>query len=524
MYQQEIHSKDSKTIESIAIIDFGSQVCHLIAKKIRNLGVHSIIVPNTVTLKELQNQKIVGIILSGGPSSIYEKDAPKLIFRLEDVKVPLLGICYGHQLIAHELGGKVLPSNKREYGTQELTIDKKDKLISGLKQKQLVLMSHGDRVEELPPGFESLAETETCKYAVMVNEEKKIYSVQFHPEVTHTPNGMSIFESFVNYCSITQKWDLENKPEEIIKELKGKIEKPVLMAVSGGVDSTVAATLIAKAVPDLLYCIFVNTGLLRYGEAEEVQQKFSTLFKNFEFVDATELFMEKLKGVTDPEKKRKIIGNTFVEVFEQETEKLKEKGWEFKYLGQGTIYPDRIESSQPSKTSHVIKTHHNVGGLPERMKLSLIEPLKEFYKDEVRELGKKLEVDKDLLDRKPFPGPGLGIRILGEITKKRIEVLQKADYIFTQELRKHIEWKDLWQAFAVLLPVKTVGVMGDMRTYEEVCALRVVSSVNGMTADVPEIPFGTIQKVANKIVNEVEGINRVVLDVTGKPPATIEWE
>ena len=385
-------------------------------------------------------------------------------------------------------------------------------------------MSHGDRVEELPAGFESLAETETCKYAVMVNEEKKIYSVQFHPEVTHTPNGMSIFDNFVNYCSITQKWDLESKPEEIIKELKGTIEKPVLMAVSGGVDSTVAATLIAKAVPDLLYCIFVNTGLLRYGEADEVQQKFSTLFKHFEYVDSTELFMEKLKGVTDPEKKRKIIGNTFIEVFEQETVKLKEQGWDFKYLGQGTIYPDRIESSQPSKTSHVIKTHHNVGGLPERMKLSLVEPLKEFYKDEVRELGKKLGVDQDLLDRKPFPGPGLGIRVLGEITKKRVKILQKADYIFTQELRKHLEWKDLWQAFAVLLPVKTVGVMGDMRTYEEVCALRVVSSVNGMTADVPEIPFSTIQKVANKIVNEVEGINRVVLDVTGKPPATIEWE
>lgn len=524
MYQQELHSGESKAIESIAIIDFGSQVCHLIAKKIRNLGVHSIILPYTVTLKELQNEKVVGVILSGGPASIYEQNAPKLAFRVEDVKVPLLGICYGHQLIAHELGGKVLPSNKREYGTQEITIDKKDKLLSGLEQRQLVLMSHGDRVEELPPGFESLAGTETCKYAVMIHKEKKIYSVQFHPEVTHTPNGMSIFENFLNYCSITQKWDLESKPEEIIKYLKETIDKPVLMAVSGGVDSTVAATLIARAVPDLLYCVFVNSGLLRYKEAEEVQTVFTKLFKHFEYIDASDLFIQKLQGVTDPEQKRKIIGNTFIEVFEKQTEKLKGKGWDFKYLGQGTIYPDRIESSQPSKTSRVIKTHHNVGGLPERMKLQLVEPLKEFYKDEVRELGKKLDIDQVLLDRKPFPGPGLGIRVLGEITRERLEVLKKADHIFTEELRKITAWKDLWQAFAVLLPVKTVGVMGDHRTYEEVCALRVVSSVNGMTADVPEIPFQIIQKVANKIVNEVDGINRVVLDVTGKPPATIEWE
>ena len=335
---------------------------------------------------------------------------------------------------------------------------------------------------------------------------------------------MSIFEKFLDYCTITKKWDLESKPDVIIADLQKSIEKPVLMAVSGGVDSTVAATLIAKAVPDLLYCIFVDTGLLRHGEPEDVRNIFSKTFKNFGYIDASDLFMENLRGVTDPEKKRKIIGNTFIEVFEKETEKLHEQGWDFKYLGQGTIYPDRIESSQPSKTSHVIKTHHNVGGLPERMKLELVEPLKEFYKDEVRALGKKIGIAQELLDRKPFPGPGLGIRVLGEITKERLEVLKKADYIFTQELRKIAKWKDLWQAFAVLLPVKTVGVMGDKRTYEEVCALRVVSSVNGMTADVPEIPFSVIQKVANKIVNEVEGINRVVLDVTGKPPATIEWE
>jgi len=520
MYQEEL----TATMESIAIIDFGSQVCHLIAKKIRNLGIHSIIVPYNITLEELQKKNIVGVILSGGPSSIYEQDAPRLSFSLQDVKVPLLGICYGHQLIAHELGGKVLSSENREYGTQELKIERQDNIISGLQQKQLVLMSHGDRVEAIPDGFVGIGSTDTCKYAVMVNDDKKIFSVQFHPEVTHTPNGMSIFEKFIDYCAVTKKWDLESKPEEIIRELQQTVDKPVLMAVSGGVDSTVAATLLAKAVPDLLYCIFVNTGLLRYGEAEWVRENFSKLFKNFAYIDASNLFFEKLKGITDPEKKRKIIGNTFVELFEKETERLKEQGWDFKYLGQGTIYPDRIESSQPSKTSRVIKTHHNVGGLPDRMKLSLVEPLKEFYKDEVRALGKKIGVAQELLDRKPFPGPGLGIRVLGELTKERVTILQKADYIFTTELRKIAVWKDLWQAFAVLLPVKTVGVMGDLRTYEEVCALRVVSSINAMTADVPEIPFGLIQKVANKIVNEVNGINRVVLDVTGKPPATIEWE
>ena len=520
MYQEELE----ETIESIAIIDFGSQVCHLIAKKIRNLGVHSIIVPNTISLPDLEKKKIVGVVLSGGPSSIYEEGAPKLTFNVTDLKVPVLGICYGHQLLAHELGGKVLASNNREYGVQELQIGRKDVIIAGLEDKQPVVMSHGDRVEEIPPGFTTIGSTATCEHAIMVNDERKIFSVQFHPEVTHTKNGMSIFEKFLEYCTIQQKWDLGNKPEAIIQELKQTIEKPILMAVSGGVDSTVAATLIAKAVPDLLYCVFVNTGLLRHNEPEDVKEIFSKTFKNFEYIDATELFLEKLRGVTDPEKKRKIIGNTFIEVFEKKTDELREKGWDFKYLGQGTIYPDRIESSQPSKTSHVIKTHHNVGGLPERMKLNLVEPLKEFYKDEVRELGKKIGVDQTLLDRKPFPGPGLGIRILGEITKERLVVLKKADYIFTEELRKITVWKDLWQAFAVLLPVKTVGVMGDKRTYEEVCALRVVSSVNGMTADVPEIPFSVIQKVANKIVNEVEGINRVVLDVTGKPPATIEWE
>jgi GMP synthase (glutamine-hydrolysing) len=522
MFQEEILTNLQ---ESIAIIDFGSQVCHLIAKKIRNLGIHSEILPYNITLGELEKQNIVGLILSGGPSSIYETEAPKLSFKLSDIKIPILGICYGHQLLAHEFGGQVVSSKLREYGTQKLVIDRRDKIIKDLEESQDVLMSHGDKIVDLPAGFVAIAATESCEYAVIVNVEKNIFGVQFHPEVTHTPNGMSIFENFLSYCKISKTWDLENKPDEIIKKIQLKIQKPILMAVSGGVDSTVAATLITKAVPDLLYCIFVNNGLLREGEAEEIQKIYTKLFPNFIYVEASELFLERLQGITEPEKKRKIIGNTFIEVFEKQTIKLKsEKNVNFRYLGQGTIYPDRIESSQPSKASHVIKTHHNVGGLPERMNLELIEPLKEFYKDEVRKLGVKLQIEKSLLDRKPFPGPGLAIRILGEVTNERIKVLRKADKILLEELKQSEIWNTLWQAFVVLLPVKTVGVMGDRRTYEEVCALRIISSVNGMTAHVPEIPFSTIQKIANKIVNDVEGINRVVLDVTGKPPATIEWE
>lgn len=511
----------------ITVINFGGQTCHLIARRVRELGVYSEISPCDTNINLIKKLNPKGIILSGGPSSVYEKDAPTIDKKILDFGIPVLGICYGLQLLAHLRNGKVLGGKLKEFGNKFLNVKKHGALLRKLSKKEQVWMSHGDLVAELPKNFEVLASTDSCKIAAFENSKEKLYGVQFHPEVIHTPRGTQILKNFIfDICKAKKDWSIKNISSKLIAEIKNDVGKEsVIMGVSGGVDSTVAATLIHSAIGNRLYCVFVGHGFIRKGEAEEVIGFFEKKlkFKNFYYVDAGKIFLDKLRNITDPEEKRKIIGHAFIDAFENKVKELENKHPEIKFLGQGTIYPDRIESAQPTKYASKIKSHHNLT-LPEKMKLKLIEPLKEFYKDEVRVIGMELKIHNEILNRHPFPGPGLAIRILGEITEERLHILREADYVFVEELKKSGYYNKIWQAFAALFPIKSVGVKGDARTYEYIISLRAVTSNDAMTADWAKLPYLLLEKTANRIMNEVRGVNRVVYDISQKPPATIEYE
>jgi len=512
--------------EKILILDFGSQVTQLIARRIREAHVYCEIHPFNIKLDQIRAFCPRGIVLSGGPSSVYDKGAPLPDPGIFTLGVPILGICYGLQLIAHQFKGLVDKAAHREYGRSEMTVLYDDDLFNGLILKEnnlTVWMSHGDRIEKLPEGFESIARTDNAPVAAIRNKEKGIYAIQFHPEVAHTDQGIEIFKNFLfKICQVQPLWTplnfVESQMEKIHQEAGGK---QVLCGLSGGVDSSVAALLIHKAIGDQLTCVFVNNGLLRLNEAEDVISSFREHFKiNLIYADAEDRFLNALKGVSDPERKRKIIGNMFIKVFEEEASKL----GKFDFLAQGTLYPDVIESVSFKGPSATIKSHHNVGGLPDKMKFRLIEPLRELFKDEVREVGVQLGLDEKILHRHPFPGPGLGIRVLGDITREKLDILRKADHIAIQELHNNGLYREIWQAFCVLLPVRSVGVMGDERTYENTVVFRAVTSVDGMTADWARIPYDVLGRISSRIINEVKGVNRVTYDISSKPPATIEWE
>ncbi len=515
--------KREKRKEWIAILDFGSQYTQLIARRIREAKVYSEILPCCIDLEKILQDPPKGIILSGGPASVYEDQAPVCDKKIFKLGIPILGICYGAQLIAHFSGGKVVKTSQAEYGRVNIILDNREEIFYGFPKETSCWMSHQDLVENLPLDFKAIANSENTKVAAMVNRDKKIYGIQFHPEVTHTPSGKKIFENFLyKICQCKSNWNIESFIEQSVKEIKGKVGKDMVVAgVSGGIDSVVAAVLTHKAIGNQLYCIFINNGLLRKGEAEEVQKRFKENFKiDLIYIDASERFLKRLKGVTDPEKKRKIVGEEFIRVFE---EKAHEIG-KVKYLLQGTLYPDVIESISLKGPSSTIKSHHNVGGLPEEMNLKVLEPLKYLFKDEVRKVAKKLKFPEEVLWRQPFPGPGLSIRVIGTADKEKLDILRDADEIIMQEIKKNNLYKKVWQSFGILLPIKTVGVMGDIRTYDFVLALRIVQSIDGMTADWAKISYKVLGAISNRIINEVKGINRVTYDISSKPPATIEWE
>lgn len=506
-------------MEKIIIVDFGSQYTQLIARRIRELNVYCEIEPYTHKFE--LDSSIKGIVLSGGPASVNESDAPDFDFMQYQSKVPILGICYGAQLIAKKLGGTVGKSSTREYGRAKLSNFENKNLFKNLESTQ-VWMSHSDTIKVLPEGFSITAGTENIEVAAFEHDSENTFGIQFHPEVHHSTDGKHILENFViNICACSASWTPANFVEQTVSALKEKIGKDqVVLGLSGGVDSTVAAVLLQKAIGDNLHCIFVNNGLLRKNEADEVLENYKTLGLNIHYADATDKFLSALENVKEPEQKRKIIGRIFIEVFDEEAHKIQN----ITYLGQGTIYPDVIESVSVKGPSATIKSHHNVGGLPEKMHLKIVEPLRSLFKDEVRRVGKSLGISPILLGRHPFPGPGLAIRIIGKITRERIRILQEADNIFINGLREHGLYDNVWQAFTVYLPVESVGVMGDERTYENVVALRAVTSVDGMTADWAHLPYEFLAEISNKIINQVKGINRVVYDISSKPPATIEWE
>ena len=509
--------------EKILILDFGSQYTQLIARRIREQKVYCEIHPYNISLSRIREFKPRGVILSGGPSSTYGSEAPHVDAGVFALGVPVLGICYGMQEIAFQLGGEVAHSLQREFGKALLKALRDDPLWRGLEFPEQVWMSHGDKVEALPEGFVAIGGTENAPVAAFANPARRVWGLQFHPEVVHTPAGSRILENFLfPICGCHGLWDMHSFIETTIAEVRAQVGAgKVICGLSGGVDSSVAALLLHKALGDQLTCIFVNNGVLRHNEATEVQEMFGRHFHiNLRYVDASRRFLDLLAGVTDPEKKRKIIGNEFIRVFEAEARAI--EGVEF--LAQGTLYPDVIESVSFKGPSAVIKSHHNVGGLPEKMNLKLVEPLRELFKDEVREVGRELGLPSEVVDRQPFPGPGLAIRVIGEVTDERLRILRQADVIFLDEIRKAGLYNEIWQSFAVLVPVKTVGVMGDERTYEKVIALRAVNSLDGMTADWVRLPYDLLGRVANRIINEVRGVNRVVYDISSKPPGTIEWE
>ena len=509
--------------EKVLVLDFGSQYAQLIARRVREQSVYCEIHPYSMGLDKIQAFAPKGIILSGGPSSVYDKDAPHSDLGVFELGLPVLGICYGMQLMTQQLGGKVERSEKREFGGSSLQIDDQSDLFSAFDGSADVWMSHGDRIESMPAGFRIIAHTEHCPVAAMKDEKRRFYGVQFHPEVVHTPRGDEMLGNFLfNICGCLPTWTMANFIETEIESIRRKVgDGKVLCALSGGVDSSVVAVLIHKAIGDQLQCVFVNNGLLRKGEAEKVVNLFSKHFRiNLDYVDASDRFLDKLNGVSDPETKRKIIGNEFIYLFEEEAKKL----GKVDYLAQGTLYPDVIESVSTKGPSAVIKSHHNVGGLPEKMNLKLLEPVRELFKDEVRLLGKELGMPDEVIYRQPFPGPGLAIRCIGELSKEKLDILREADAIVIDEIRKAGLYREIWQSFAVLLPVKTVGVMGDARTYEFTVALRAVNSLDGMTADWVKLPYELLGSISSRIINEVKGVNRVVYDISQKPPATIEWE
>ncbi|MGH9340585.1 MAG: glutamine-hydrolyzing GMP synthase [Acidobacteriota bacterium] len=508
--------------ETILILDFGAQYSQLIARRVREAGVYCELLPFNTPWSEIEKKRPKGIILSGGPQSVFAPQSPHPDTQVYDAEVPLLGICYGMQLLAHHLGGKVEPAQNREYGRADIESAEKSRLFQGIPQQSQVWMSHGDRIEALPAGFEVTARTANA-VAAMENSGRKIYAVQFHPEVVHTPKGQEILNNFLlGICGCRGDWTARSFVQESVEKIQEQIgQGKAVCGLSGGVDSTVAALLVHEAIGDRLTCIFVDNGLLRKGEFEEVLRTFrENLHLKVIGVHARRRFLKRLENVVDPELKRKIIGDEFIRVFEEEAHKLKAVD----FLVQGTLYPDVIESVSVKGPSAVIKTHHNVGGLPEKMNLALVEPLRELFKDEVRRVGRELGLLEEFVQRQPFPGPGLAVRILGEVTEERLITLREADKIVEQEIKKAGLYASIWQSFAVLLPVKSVGVMGDGRTYEHVIAIRAVHSLDGMTADWVALPYDLLGLISSRIVNEVSGVNRVVYDVSSKPPSTIEWE
>lgn len=509
--------------QKILILDFGSQYTQLIARRVRESKVYSEIHPHNYPLEKIIIDKPSGIILSGGPMSVYDKDAPDITKEIFELGIPVLGLCYGLQLIALHHSGKVEPAKNREYGKAHIDILANDFLLNEIKNNSIVWMSHGDYITEVPLGFKITAKTENSPICAISNPDKKIYGLQFHPEVAHTEEGNKIINNFLfGICKCNADWTSENFINSTINEVKTRVgSKKAICALSGGVDSSVVAVLMHKALGDNLVCIHVDTGLMRKNESEKIIKMFDENFNlKIIHIDATDLFLTRLNGISDPEKKRKIIGNSFIEVFEKEAKKIEDA----EYLIQGTLYPDVIESVSVKGASSTIKTHHNVGGLPEKMNLKLIEPFRELFKDEVRSIGHELGLPLKFIKRHPFPGPGLAVRVLGEITSERLNILRDADEIFITELHNADIYGKIWQAFTVLLPVQSVGVMGDARTYENVLALRAVTSTDGMTADWYRFEYSFLESVSNKITRSVRGINRVVYDISSKPPSTIEWE
>ena len=509
----------------ILVVDLGAQYAQLIARRVRESHVWSEIAPPSQALERARSMNLGGIVLSGGPASVYADDAPRVPRELLDLGVPVLGICYGAQWLVHELGGDVVAADRREYGRTSIEVRGADSVFEGIVGRTVVWMSHGDKVARLPDGFRTLASSDDCEQAAFGDDERKLYAVQFHPEVTHTLRGREILENFIwRICDLPGDWTSESIVERQIEDIRSAVGETgeVVLGLSGGVDSSVAAVIVHQAIGERLHCIFVDNGLLRKGERETVERIFGDHFQmDLTVVDASNQFLTALEGVTDPERKRKIIGHEFVEVFREEAKRFRDAG----FLGQGTLYPDVIESvNVHGGNTAVIKSHHNVGGLPEDLEMELVEPLRELFKDEVREIGRHLGLASEVVDRQPFPGPGLAVRCLGELTPERLAVLREADHIVTSEIEAAGADEGLWQYFAVLLPVKSVGVMGDQRTYEEACALRVVQSEDAMTADWVQLPQDLLARISNRIINEVRGINRVVLDISSKPPATIEWE